>query len=154
MIGGEQDGREEDGAAARIGVVQPLDANRLYRPPPSWDGSRPEKTWKGWRRSVHLWQRTHALRVPEELRGLELFRVLSGRALDLVEHLDDEVIVGENGLGEILRVLDAARGHLDVARQRANFRQAVYLGVRGQGERLADFVARKRRNSHRRRPTA
>ena len=47
-------------------------------PPPEWDGSQPEKTWRDYRRMLKQWLSTTD--VPVEKHGMLLWRALTGDA--------------------------------------------------------------------------
>ena len=71
--------------------------NTLTRgPPPEWDGNRPEKTWRDYRRTLKQWLSTT---VPPERHGVLLWRALTGDAKLLISHFRDEDLSISTSLG-------------------------------------------------------
>ena len=60
-------------------------------PPPEWDGSQPEKTWRDYRRMLKQWLSTTD--VPLEKHGMLLWRALTGDAKLPVSHFRDEELL-------------------------------------------------------------
>ena len=57
-------------------------------PDPEWDGNHPEKTWRGYRRTLKGWLSTTD--VPPERHGMLSWRALTGDAKLLISHFRDE----------------------------------------------------------------
>ena len=113
-------------------------------PPPGYDGSQPELTFRQYEKSVRLWQ--FETDVPLRKQGAKLLRALSGSARLAVDDMEFEDIATEEGIKNILgRLREYYMPHLEVSLPRA-FESAVYGQQRQPKETFADYVHRMERS--------
>ena len=79
-------------------------------PPPEWDGTHPEKTWRDYRRTLKQWLSTTD--VPSEKHGMLLWRVLTEDAMLLISHFRDEDLLCWDAGQRIFDVLAQAHKHI------------------------------------------
>ena len=135
------------GAAGVQGGGQPVDAGgNLLRdkdPPPSYDGSNPEVSFRQFEKSVKLWQ--WETDIPVRKQGAKLLRALSGNARLAVEEMEFDEIASEDGVKNLMgKLRDFFTPHLEVALPRA-FEAAVYGQARQARETFAEYVSRMER---------
>ena len=139
------------GAAAggvSSGVGQPMDVGagflRDKDPPPSYDGSNPEVSFRQYEKSVRLWQ--WETDIPLKKQAAKLLRALSGNARLAVEEMEFDEIATEDGVKNLMgRLRDFFTPHLEVALPRA-FEAAVYGQSRQARETFAEYVSRMERS--------
>ena len=139
------------GAAAggvSSGVGQPMDVgagfSRDKAPPPSYDGSNPEVSFRQYEKSVRLWQ--WETDIPLKKQAAKLLRALSGNARLAVEEMEFDEIATEDGVKNLMgRLRDFFTPHLEVALPRA-FEAAVYGQSRQARETFAEYVSRMERS--------
>ena len=112
-------------------------------PPPTYDGSNPEVTFRQFEKSVKLWQ--FETDVPLRKQGAKLLRALTGSARLAVDNLEFEDIANEDGIKNLLnRLKEYYMPHLEVSLPRA-FENAVYGQQRQAKESFAEYVHRLER---------
>ena len=75
-------------------------------PPPEWDGSQPEKSWRDYRPTLKPWLSTT---VRSEKHGMLLWRALTGGDAELLtSHFRDEELLRWNAGQKIFVVLAKA----------------------------------------------
>ena len=112
-------------------------------PPPTYDGSNPEVTFRQFEKSVKLWQ--FETDVPLRKQGAKLLRALTGSARLAVDDLEFEDIANEDGIKNLLnRLKEYYMPHLEVSLPRA-FENAVYGQQRQAKESFAEYVHRLER---------
>eukprot|EP00971_Amphidinium_carterae_P331700 6465443-Amphidinium_carterae.1 len=109
-------------------------------PPPAWSGEDPLR-WRQTRRDLLLWAAD--TETPASKQGTRFFRALSGRARQLCDGLEDQMIMAPDGLMYIVRHLDALyQGPLAIAKELEGER-ALFSGHRTGDENMVAYVARR-----------
>ena len=87
-------------------------------PPPSWNGEKPETTWKVFLRDLELWEAVTDL--PKAKRGVKLVQALSGAAKEAVQSITVSDLIAEDGLKKVTKALsDAFAPYQETALPRA-----------------------------------
>eukprot|EP00435_Cladocopium_sp_Y103_P041101 s847_g11.t1 len=147
-------GATTSGQAAAAGVTQASVSTvaevanggqpRDKDPPPSYDGSNPEVTFRQFEKSVRLSQ--FETDVPLRKQGAKLLRALTGSARLAVDDMEFEDIASEDGIKNLLNWLkEYYMPHLEVSLPRA-FDNAVYGQQRQAKESFAEYVHRVERS--------
>ena len=93
-------------------------------PPPEWDGSQPEKTWRDYRRMLKQWLSTTD--VPLEKHGMLLWRALAGDAKLLISHFRDEELLRWDAGQRIFDVLVQVHKHISEFEDQDDFDNAFF----------------------------
>ena len=113
---------------------------RDRNPPPSWNGERPETTWKVFLRDLELWEAVTDL--PKAKRGVKLVQALSGAAKEAVQSIAVSDLIEEDGLKKVTRVLnDAFAPYQETALPRA-MEAAIYGAARSHKENIPEYIVR------------
>ncbi|CAJ1407221.1 unnamed protein product [Effrenium voratum] len=103
------------------------------------EDAREYKRWKTWVSNKLL---TLDTKVPEAARGAYVYTLLSGKALESIEHLEPEEYQKKGGEQVIFRILDARFPQKDVSDEMSETLTAVF-GLKAQeGESLKVWIAR------------
>eukprot|EP00971_Amphidinium_carterae_P346380 6487794-Amphidinium_carterae.1 len=109
-------------------------------PPPAWSGDDPLK-WRQTRRDLLLWANDSD--TPASRQGTRFFRSLSGRARQLCDGLEDQLIMAPDGLMYIINHLDALyKGSLSVAKELEG-EKALFSGHRTADENMVAYISRR-----------
>ena len=107
-------------------------------PPPTFSGN-PED-FKGFLRELKIWR--HETDVTVRKHGAKLLRVLQGSAKAVVGELDVDVILSEQGVDEMVKLLtEHYQPHLEQTMPRA-FERAVYGEPRKGKESFGEYILR------------
>ena len=115
----------------------------VYRdrdPPPSWNGSTPEVSFKTWLRDLELWEATTD--IPKEKRAIKLVQALTGPAREAVSSLTLAELQHADGYKTVMKVLnDNFKPYVETALPRAM--EGVFYGqARGAKESIPDYLVR------------
>ena len=107
-------------------------------PPPEWDETHPEKTWRDYRRSLKQWLSTTD--VSCEKHGMLLWRALTGDAKLLISHFHNKDLMHWDAGQRIFDVLARAHKHISEFEDQDDFDNAFYKLHRERNQTLLQFA--------------
>jgi hypothetical protein len=107
-------------------------------PPPAWGGKHPETTWGDYRRQLDHW--LASTDIPSTKHGFLLWKVLTGNAKLLIEHLSDGELAKYDAGGTIRSIQEKkAFRHISDNEDQDDFDRAVFGLHRDRNQSILDF---------------
>jgi hypothetical protein len=125
------------GSTAQGAVSSPDDGDKggSTQPPPSWDGTK--DAFAQWKRKVQVWKLSTAAK-PSKQAAMVICR-LQGRPQELALEMKDEDIAAEDGLAQLLTLLEEKFGATETQRIFNSFKELI--NMRWSTGSVEDFLA-------------